>query len=67
MEYVQKIFNKVLFDGQAWLYATILKVQAEAKGETVTEERFLTWENEYKNETRNLINEVVNEKTDDLN
>jgi hypothetical protein len=59
---IQRIYNKILFDGQAYLYATLLKFQKEAKGEVVTEEEFTTWQDEWKMETRELVNEIV-EKT----
>lgn len=56
---LQKIFNKVIIDGQAVLYAMIMRIVAEDKGDTVTDIQFEAWQDEYKQETRSLLNKIM--------
>lgn len=46
---------KVILDGQAYLYAHALQVDAEILGQSVTDEQLEAWQDEWMNETRDLI------------
>lgn len=46
---------RVLIDGQAWLYANQLRLQKISEGGTVTEAEFQKWQDDWKQETINLV------------
>lgn len=49
---------RILFDGQAWLYANQLKLQRKIDGQETTEKEFQAWENEWKETSTKLIGEL---------
>jgi len=50
---------KVIIDGQAYLYAHSIQVDMERAGEIVTSEMFESFEDDWKNETAQLIVDLV--------
>ena len=50
---------KVIIDGQAYLYAHAIQVDMERAGEIVTSEMFESFEDDWKNETAQLIVDLV--------
>ena len=48
---------KVIIDGQAYLYARLLELQAD--NSMVTIEQFKAWEDDWKNETADLIQSLL--------
>lgn len=54
----------VLLTGQAFLWADMQRFRAEARGETVTDEQFASWMEEWRTEAKNEIDHLVNETRD---
>ena len=50
---------KVIIDGQAYLYAHSIQVDMERAGEVVTSEMFESFEDDWKNETAQLITDLL--------
>jgi hypothetical protein len=50
----------VLLDGQAFLYGENKRMMAELYGEDVSDEQFQAWMDEYKAESAELVEKVVN-------
>ena len=55
-----KAILKVLGDGQAFLYAHSLQQDAEMLGETVSDEQFEAWEDDWKKESVELVEKILN-------
>jgi len=49
----------VIIDGQAYLYAHAIQVDMERAGEIVTSEMFESFEDDWKNETAQLITDLL--------
>ena len=53
---------KVIFDAQAYLYAEIQRLITESYGATITDEQFQEHMDEFKLETAELINGLLEEE-----
>lgn len=52
---------RVILNDQAYLYAMILKGQAQSRGTVVTEEQFARWQDEWKEQTDEILKTLVEE------
>ena len=50
---------KVIIDGQAYLYAHALQLDQETHGRVVSDEMFESFEDDWKNETAQLITDLL--------
>ena len=50
---------KVIIDGQAYLYAHAIQLDQEAYGRVVSDEMFESFEDDWKNETAQLITDLL--------
>lgn len=60
-----KALLKTIIDGQAWLYANQLRLQAKFDGGdhiVITEEQMETWQDEWKTETERIAIELGDEE-----
>ena len=53
---------KVIIDGQSYLYAHTIQLDMEAHGHVVTDKMFEGFEDDWKNQTAELILELVAEE-----
>lgn len=56
-----KAIHKVTLAGQAYLYADLLRVRAEAKNEPVSDEQFHKWMDEWVEQARKEIEWLASE------
>lgn len=58
---------KVVIDGQAYLYAQHFKLMAELMGQEISEEEFQKWEDEWKEQTSELVKGLIFDYTEENN
>ncbi len=56
---VIKASIQVLMDGQAYLYAQFFRLQAEMLGKEVSDEEFMKWQDEWKEQGAELIQRAL--------
>ena len=61
MDEVTAATLKVVIDGQAYLWAHQRHQEAELYGQTTTPEQFRVWEDEWKADTAELIQELLDQ------
>jgi hypothetical protein len=50
---------QVLMDGQAYLYAQFFRLQAEMLGKEISDEEFMKWQDEWKEQSAELIQRAL--------
>lgn len=50
---------QVLMDGQAYLYAQFFRLQAEMLGKEISDEEFMKWQDEWKEQGAELIRRAL--------
>ncbi len=58
-EQVIKASIQVLMDGQAYLYAQFFRLQAEMLGREISDEEFMKWQDEWKEQGAELIQRAL--------